>query len=344
MILKVSYSAPANIALIKYWGKTGIQLPANASLSMTLDKSRTITEMELNGESKNKGDWRFTYAGQEQKGFDAKIADFFNRIRPLMPFLNEVFLSINSENNFPHSSGISSSASSMASMALCLCDLEGRYNGKRLSEDAFLMRASEIARLGSGSGSRSVFGGYSIWGTCRIQQASDLYAIAVSEMIHPDFLTYRDAILILNSDSKSLSSTAGHELMNHNIYASSRYTEASEDLDSLIYALKNGDKDLFIRIVEHEALSLHGLIMSSEGGHVLMKPETIKAINIIREYRDRTGSKCCFTMDAGPNVHLLYPSYEKEWIKDFIMEELITICESGRWIDDQVGWGPVKLS
>lgn len=186
---------------------------------MTLDESRTVTEIEMQTKSAKAGSWQYRYVGRENKGFENKIASFFDRIRPDMPFLDKVFLSIESENNFPHSSGISSSASFMSSLALSLIDLENQFNKQHPNPDTFLINASEFARLGSGSAARPVYGGYSIWGKCELENSSDNYAIPINELIHPIFHNYKDAILIISSEPKSLSSTSGHALMNQNPYA-----------------------------------------------------------------------------------------------------------------------------
>lgn len=337
------WSAPANIALIKYWGKKGLQLPANPSLSMTLDKSRTYTRVSLDL-GKEKGSWEYTYDHKPRPEFDPKISAFFHRIRPELPFLNEVFIRIDSTNNFPHSSGISSSASFYASLALCLCQLNEEYYNRDPRKIDLLKIASNIARLGSGSASRSILPGFSVWGQSFIPQSTDQHAVDINSNIHPVFRSYRDAILIISSDKKPLSSTAGHKLMNENPYAEIRYKEANNNMLRLYQALQDGNQGEMIVITEHEALSLHGLIMSSTGGTLLVKPETIACIEAIREYRKNSGSKSCFTLDAGPNIHLLYPDNEKEPIQRFIKEKLLAYCENDKWIDDSIGQGPQKAS
>lgn len=340
----VAWSAPANIALVKYWGKKEGQLPENTSISMTLNESRTVTEVEMKTKTLKKGQWQYKYAGKEHPEFENKLKVFFDRAKPHLPFLDEVFLSIDSENNFPHSSGISSSASFMASLALSLCDLEAQYTNVIRGDDEHYQKVSFIARLGSGSASRSVYGGYTVWGKCGIEHSSDEYAVPVDSLVHPKFKNFRDAVLIISSEQKSLSSSKGHELMKDNPFAEARYQMAEENLESIIFALKTGDLDLFIEIVEQEALTLHGLIMSSGGGSILMNPQTIEAINQIRKYRRKTGSKCCFTLDAGPNIHLLYPNSEKSEITKFIQKNLVPICENEQWINDWIGKGPFKIA
>ena len=208
------------------------------------------------------------------------------------------------------------------------------------------MRAkSFLARLGSGSASRSVYGGFAIWGKhSDIAGSSDDFALPIDHLVHPLFKTYRDAILIVSSGSKSLLSSAGHRLMESNAFASARFTSACEKTGQMIRVLGSGDQAGFIRIVEEEALTLHGLIQASAGGPILLEPGTIKIIRLIREFRAQTGSSVCFTLDAGPNIHLLYPANETSAVHDFIRKELSHHCENGRWIDDRIGTGPESLS
>lgn len=340
--MQSKWTAPANIALIKYWGKQAVQIPANPSLSMTLSRARTVTEVKVgNGKP---GSWSYTYAGQPKPGFEPKLVAFFDRIRDLLPLISKHELQINSENNFPHSSGISSSASFHASLALCLMDLNQQLGYSDLNETAFRQQSSAIARLGSGSAARSVYGSWVVWGQSELSGSNNQYAIPFPDTVHPIFDRYRDAVLIVSSEAKPLSSTAGHALMDTNPFAPTRYEQARNHLKQLIQVMTTGDITRFIDIVEQEAMSLHGLIMNSRGGTILMKPHTLELISRIRRYRSETGSSLCFTLDAGPNVHLLYPDQEKEPIRSFIRSECLQFCENEKWLDDYIGNGAERIN
>jgi diphosphomevalonate decarboxylase len=108
----------------------------------------------------------------------------------------------------------------------------------------------------------------------------------------------------------------------------------------MMEALEQGDWQQFISITELEALTLHGLIMSSERGHLLLKPETLGVLEKIRTFREQGQLPVCFTIDAGPNVHLIYHESIKKTVVDFIETELKQYCQEGRWIDDGIGGGP----
>lgn len=340
----VKWSSPSNIAIIKYWGKHGRQLPQNPSISFTLNNAKTITEVsfkskEIPSESIH---LNFQFEGKKNIAFANKISKFFENILDVLPFLKELEFDIHSENTFPHSAGIASSASAMSAIALCLCDIE-RSIMNNTQKVLSLDRVSYIARLGSGSASRSVFPYMSMWGKNElVTNASDLYAISYPE-IADVFKTYHDDILIVSKKEKSVSSTAGHALMDNNIYAESRYQQANDRMLLLINALASGDETSFGKIAEDEALTLHALMMCSDPSYLLVHPNTIAIIEKIRAYRIKSGEKLFFTLDAGPNVHLLYPDSATKNIAPFIEIELKPLCEDGLIIQDKVGLGPEKI-
>ncbi len=343
---KVKWQSPSNIALVKYWGKYGNQIPRNPSISFTL--SDAYTETEINYKAKERKDEHidlsFTFEGQENEAFAARIKNYFQELLPIFPFLRQISMDITSSNTFPHSSGIASSASAMSALALCLCTLEHNFFGTLPSDEEFERKASYVARLGSGSACRSIFAKAALWGDVyALEDASDEYAISLEKMIHPIFMDYRDSILLVNKGVKSVSSSAGHKLMDSNPYAQTRYSIADRNIEQLLRVLKKGDLEHFIDIVEAEALQLHALMMMSYPSYILMEPATLSIIREIKRYRKESGIPLCFTLDAGPNVHLLYPAKYIEAAELFIEEHLLMYCEGQRIIKDKVGEGPLEI-
>lgn len=337
---KIVWRSPSNIALIKYWGKHGNQLPENASLSMTLKNAVTTTEMSYT--PSNEGmELHYYFEGERNQVFEEKVIAFFEKVKSELPFIDDYLFEIFSTNSFPHSTGIASSASSMSALALCLVSLEERLLNNKLTKNDFYKRASYFARLGSGSASRSIYGEWSTWGAIEdVLSSSDEYASKLTFEIHPHFKLMGDAILIVNSKRKSLSSSLGHKLMKAHPFAKARYEQATDNLHALLCSMEVGDTDTFISIVENEALTLHSLLMTSSPNGLLIKPQTIAIIEAIRKYRKETGFNICFTIDAGPNVHLLYPLTEKDKVHAFIEKQLVQYCENGKWLDDETGGGP----
>ena len=338
---KVGWASPSNIALVKYWGKKGKQIPQNPSISFTLSECRTETFIEY--EKANRFGFSFFFEGKENPAFGAKIEKFLMDHQAFFPFLNQLNLKVESRNTFPHSSGIASSASSMSAFVMCMLEIERLLVGPSTGSGT-LIKASYFSRLASGSAARSVFPAMALWGkTEAYEGSSDEYAVSLSEYIHPVFKTYRDSILIVSGETKSVSSRAGHALMEGNPYASARYAQANENIKNLLAALKSGDLDTFINITESEALQLHALMMCSNPSFILMKPNTLNIINEIKGFREETKIPLCFTLDAGPNVHLLYPESEAEKVVHFIKDNLAAYCVDNKWIADHVGDGPKKL-
>lgn len=334
----IAWRSPSNIALVKYWGKKGVQLPQNPSLSFTLQSS--FSEMQMSFEPQKGFELEFYFEGKPNEKFKDKIVKFLQSIENEYPFLQNIFLKLNSKNSFPHSAGIASSASSMSALALCLCSIFQEIAPNLLPQEQFLQQASFLSRLASGSACRSVYGGATVWGkTDALPNASDEYAVPIPSDLHPIFQGYKDTILIVSASEKSVSSRAGHALMNTHPFAQVRYEQANVHLGRLLEALKTGDLEDFIKIVENEALTLHGLMMNSDPSFILMHPNTLKIIELTRDYRKQSSIPVSFTLDAGPNVHLLYPAKEELKVRHWITDELSAFCENGYYIHDEIGKG-----
>lgn len=339
-----TWRAPSNIALVKYWGKTDPQIPKNPSLSLTLDACYTQTKLTYTPKDFLKKFQFEVFLDNEKKDdFKPKIQSFFERIEVYVPFLKEYFFKIQTHNSFPHSSGIASSASGLAALALCVMSIEKELN-PNMKMDYFYQKASFLARLGSGSAARSVKGSHVVWGKHKeIPESSDLFGVPFSHKIHPIFTNFHNTILLVDKGQKQVSSSLGHELMINHPFATERFKQASENITRLSEILQNGDIDSFISIVESEALTLHAMMLTSKPYFILMKPNTLEIIHKIWTYRKETGNHICFTLDAGANVHVLYPENEKDSIHPFIVKELIPYCENNQYICDRIGNGAKQI-
>ena len=350
---EVTWKSPSNIALVKYWGKKENQIPANPSVSFTLKNCKTNTRMEFEKKQEPSGTFEFElyFEGEKKEDFKPKIQQFFERIEQYAPFLKDYKLNIHTENSFPHSSGIASSASGMSALALCVMSLEKELNPELSTltevsnDDFFYKKACFLARLGSGSACRSLEGELIEWGEHQnIPGSSDLYGIKYPFEIDEVFKSFQDTILLVDKGQKQVSSSVGHNLMQGHPFAENRFAQAHSNLDKLKQVFATGDIESFISIVESEALTLHSMMMSSNPYFILMKPNTLEIINKIWEFRESTKTPLCFTLDAGANVHLLYPEKYKEKVLEFIKNELVAYCEKGHYICDQVGRGAEKLN
>lgn len=338
---EVCWRSPSNIAIIKYWGKHGLQLPRNPSFSFTLNNAHTFTCLSYELKETRGISFELLFEGKENSSFHPKIFKFLEQIIEIYPFLEQLHLRIETENTFPHSAGIASSASAMSALSLCLCSMEKQFFNNLKNEEEFFKKASYLSRIGSGSACRSVYPIAAIWGeTEEIPDSSDLYAIPYKDEIHPIFHSFHDDILIVSNQEKSVSSSAGHNLMDGNIYSESRYKQARMRLKSLLKALKEGDLISFGTICEEEALTLHALMLTSSPSYLLLKPASLSIIEEIRMFRAETGMPVYFTLDAGPNIHVLYPNKYKDVIQEFINQKLLIYCIDKTCLQDYLGNGP----
>jgi diphosphomevalonate decarboxylase len=351
-----TWESPSNIALVKYWGKKKDQIPENPSISFTLSNCKTITSLSF---SKKETNASFSFEvfldGEKKDDFKPKIETFFKRIEIYLPFLKDYHFKIETKNTFPHSSGIASSASGMSALALCLMSVEKQLINSDVSQSAvqvsnisyekyFIQKASFLARLGSGSACRSLEGDLVVWGKhANIAGSSDLFGVKYPFEVHQNFRNYNDTILLVDKGEKQVSSTAGHGLMHGHPFAQKRFEQAHENLTQLKSILKDGNLNKFIALIESEALTLHAMMMTSLPYFILMKPNTLEIINKIWAFRERTNSKICFTLDAGANVHVLYPENETRQVIEFIKDELVAYCQKGEYINDKIGFGAKQL-
>lgn len=344
--LKISYRCPSNIALIKYWGKKaeGIQLPANASISLTLsDLYAETTISAVDGNISGKPSFSLLLDGKPKKSFETKIQHFLERIWDQYSIVREMHLQIETSNNFPHGTGIASSAAGFGALALCISELEEEYTNGKYKHT--VENASKIARLGSGSACRSVFGKPAVWGKHEyFDKSSDEYAIEFDYEIAFPLNQLNDAVLIIDAGEKTVSSSEGHGLLSGNPYAEARYKSATANLSKIAEALKKGNIHHFIHIVESEALQLHAMMMLSNPYYILMRPGTLAVIEKIWKFREQTGLPVMFTLDAGANVHVLYPDEYTEQIVNFIENELLLFCQNRTYLRSRTGRGPEKLT
>lgn len=343
-IAKVAWKSPSNIAFIKYWGKLPNQIPANPSLSLTLEKCFTTTAITIYSlpNPVNSVSFNFLFHGNEHPGFSDRIANYLNSLTDRFPFLNQYHFTIESENSFPHSAGIASSASAMSALALCLVTIDKRLADNNNGD--LYRKASEIARLGSGSAARSVFGEYATWGEIEnMPGSSNEFASPLNFQVHSSFLCLRDTVLIIDNEKKKVSSSQGHSLMQNHPFAEPRFINARKNLLSLIKIMQEGNFAEFSQILELEALSLHAMMMTANPWYTLLAPNTLQLIQRIRDFRNQTGTKISFTLDAGPNVHVIYPADEDEKVKIFIENELLQYTKDNYYILDNIGLGPELL-
>lgn len=281
--------AHPNIALIKYWGVLdgAPNLAANGSISMTLDGLRTETTVELSRSLEND---RFTLNGRPaNEAQRLAVSDHLDRIRGLANLSTHAAVTSNS--NFPEAAGIASSASGFAALTLAGCAAFGL--------DLPPQELSRLARQGSGSACRSLFGGYVEWLAGSTDAES--YARPLHEAKHWKLV---DWVAVVDRRPKPVSSRAGHALASSSPFQAARVADAPSRLQACRQALAERDFERLAAVVELDSNMMHAVMMTSNPPILYWAPATIQLMAQITDWR-RRGLNVCYTVDAGPNVHCL---------------------------------------
>lgn len=310
---KYKAKANSNIALIKYWGKANEDLiiPNNNSLSMTLDNLYTETIVNFIDNDKD-----LFFLDNELQDYKetAKISKYIDIFRNLAS--SDKRVEIHSFNYVPTAAGLASSASGFAALSCALNSLfELNYDKKNLTK---------LARLGSGSASRSIYGGFVEW-----YKGND-HDTSYAEKIDDGNFDIAMIILVLNEEKKEISSRVA---MKQTVETSPLYPSfvesAKKDIKNMKKAIKDRDFDSIGKIAEHNAMKMHATMLGANPPILYFKEESIKAINKVNELR-KMGFSVYYTMDAGPNVKLIVKKSEINKIVEQLKEfENIIISNIG---------------
>jgi diphosphomevalonate decarboxylase len=342
---KIGWRSPYSLELIKHFGEREHRLPANPSLSMTLSEAFADVSVEYGFiETLSLPGVHCSLQGINDPDTEKKICSFVENAVVDIPVLKNLRMNINARVTPLHSSQSISLSPLYSSLALCLCSIEENINGTVTGPMDFYRKSSYLARLGSGNACRSVYGGYVTWGKSDdFAEFSNFYAHPFPFEVHPVFQQMEYNLLIISSEARKITDVTGHKLMKGHPYSGGRSDQARSNLNKLIQVLQSGDTNAFVSIIENEASSLHAMIMSSPEDVILLKPETIAIIERVRLFRDKNQVPVCFTLNASPNVHLLYPGTCKDQVSAFVEKELLSFCENKKMLSDRIGKGPEKI-
>lgn len=281
--------AHPNIALIKYWGNKNqsLRIPVNGSISFNLDSLFTKTQVSFATELTS--DTLFIN-GQRTigSGLD-RVVSFLNVVRELTGL--RTFAKVHSENNFPVGTGIASSASAFAALSLAASNAVGLD----LSEKEL----SCLARRGSGSACRSIPEGFVEWLPGEID--SDSYAISIAPANHWDLV---DFVAVVTHEHKKVGSTAGHELADTSPFQKARVEDSNRRLNIVRNAIKYRDFQAMADIIELDSNMMHAVMMTSRPALMYWENTSITIMKNVQKWR-ASGIPVCYTMDAGPNVHVI---------------------------------------
>lgn len=293
--MKATVIAPSNIAFIKYWGKRDekLRLPANGSISMNLSNLTTITTVEFN--SKLHQDDIIVDGLKEVKQVE-RIIEHLNRVRKLAK--TKVYAKVFSENNFPQSTGLSSSASGFAALTLAAVSALGL----KLSEKELTI----LSRQASGSACRSIPDGFVEWlaGT----DNSDSYA---HSLYPPEFWDIVDIVAIVGNVKKTVATTQGQKYALTSPFFETRLKNLPERISEFKKFLKEKNFSKFGGIIEREALEMHAIILTSVPPVLYWLPETVLLMLQVRKWRNQ-GLEVYFSINTGHDLHLLCQEKHKD--------------------------------
>lgn len=284
-----SARANANIAFIKYWGNADdrLRLPANSSISMNLDglnAQTTVTwdtalsadEFALNGQART---------GEASRRVSAHLDVLRQRLRI------DAFAHVESVNNFPTGAGIASSAAAFAALTVAGVAAAGASLSER--------ELSTLARLGSGSASRSVPSGFVEWHAAPTHEQSFAESFAP-----PDYWDLTDVIAVVSKEHKQVGSSAGHRSAQTSDLQEARIAGAAQRFETCRRAILERNFSSFAEVVERDSNLMHAVMMTSRPPLFYWLPPTLTLMEQVRQWRAQ-GLRVCYTLDAGPNVHCL---------------------------------------
>lgn len=281
--------AAPNIAFIKYWGDrdTSSHIPSNGSISMNLDGLYTRTRVSFED---GLAEDQLTLNNHISRGAALqRTSAMLDRVRQMVGL--NLFARVISTNNFPTGTGIASSASAFAALALA----SSKAAGLELDEGEL----SRLARTGSGSACRSVPGGFVEWQAGNDDE--DSYAFSISP---PEAWDLVDCVAVVSKKHKATSSREGHQFASSSPLQGARVADTPRRLDICRRAILGQDFENFARIVELDCHMMHAVMMTSSPGLNYWEPATLDVMRAVLEWR-KEGLPVCYTIDAGPNVHVL---------------------------------------
>ncbi|MBX3014255.1 MAG: diphosphomevalonate decarboxylase [Caldilineaceae bacterium] len=324
---KSTIRAGSNIAFIKYWGvdDATINLPQNNSISMTLADAHTTTTVEWLPRQQLAQD-RITLDGvtlDDRKA--ARLVRHLDRIRTLAA--TDWRARVVSQNNFPMASGIASSASGFAALTVAAC--------QALALPLEPTQLSALARRGSGSASRSLWGGFVEWD----RGVDD--ATSVAHQLYPaDHWLLYDVVAVVSGAEKAVSSEQGHRLATSSPLNRGRVDSVPQALAEVRAALAERDLSRLGPVIEQDALMMHAVMMTGTPGLFYWQPGTLEIIQAIRQWREQDGVQAYYTIDAGPNLHIIC---EAETINT-VQERLRTLAGVQQILTSRPGLAPFVVA
>ena len=300
--MKKTAKAPSNIAFIKYWGRKNeeLRLPENGSISMNLSGLTTTTTVEFGDFEKDV----VKFNGIIEDPKNNRAIKHIDRIRKLANLNKKVKIETN--NNFPTGTGLSSSASGFAALTLAA----SAAAGLKLSEKEL----SILARLGSGSACRSIPDGFTQWLDGDRSETS--YAVSI---FPPSYFEIADVVAVVSLDKKFLSTSEGQKSARTSPFFETRLANINDKINRIKKAIEEKDFSQFGQLIEEEALEFHSILFTSRPPLFYWTPETVKVMKFVKSLR-KDGLECYFTINTGQDVHVICQKNDSEKVSKKLSE------------------------
>ena len=287
--MKATAEARANIALVKYWGRAdhALNLPLTGSISLTVD--RLVTRTTVEPDPSLRRDELTLHGAPAPEPARLRVARHLDHLRKRAGA--SAYCRVASENSFPSSAGLASSASAFAALTVA--------GFAALGADVAPREASAYARLGSGSAARSVFGGFVEWRAGASHEES--YAEPLAPPSHMDL---HDVVVVLAEEEKKVGSLEGHALAETSPLLAGRLARVPALLDEVRRGVRERDLGVLGPPTEEDCYLMHAVMMTSRPSLLYWAPETVEGLHAVRRWREE-GLGVYATLDAGPNLHLL---------------------------------------
>lgn len=318
--MEAAARANTNIALIKYWGKRDekLFLPMNSSISITLDQFFTTTTVQFCEHLTT--DVFVLNHHLAEKDETLKVSRFLDRIRQLARM--KLFALVTSTNNVPTAAGLASSASGFAALAAAAT--------KALGLDIEKKELSKLARQGSGSACRSIFGGFVEWQKGVLADGEDSFARPI--LLGEDWKLSILSVIVASKEKKISSREGMKRTVDTSPFYSGWLGTVEKDIETAKKAISNRDLDMLGTVVEANALKMHATMLGANPPFMYWQSGTMDAINLIQNLRGQ-GISAYFTIDAGPNVKVLCLQKDAQLIREKLLTlpavQNVLICHPG---------------
>ncbi|EKD87024.1 MAG: hypothetical protein ACD_37C00071G0003 [uncultured bacterium] len=301
--MKATAQAPSNIAFVKYWGRKDevLRLPENGSISMCLSGLETTTTVEFDDKFEQD---LIVINDKEEDLENNRAVKHLDRVRKLASI--DLKAKVETTNNFPTATGLSSSASGFAALTLAAVSASGLKLSKK--------EISILARQGSGSACRSIPDGFVEW--LDGDTSDESYATSI---FPADYFEIADVVAVVSTDKKFLATSEGQKSARTSPFFPTRLSLIKDKINRVKKAIEDKNFSEFGELIEREALEFHSILFTSNPPLFYWTSETVKVMKFVQKIRSE-GLECYFTINTGQDVHVICKKEDTETVSAKLKE------------------------